>query len=216
MCDDGSMDMHYFDKALSHFAASDPIMHAALMAALEGERALTLPIKKPADCYRDELFSSIISQQLSVKAAATIWRRFINIYGDPVDTKKVLSADLETLRSVGLSRQKATYIQSIARGTTDGTVRLDHLDTLDNETVIAELVTLKGVGSWTAEMFLIFTLGRPDVFSIGDLGLRNAAARLYQRELSRDELLSLSVRWSPFRSAASLALWHSLDNAPKN
>lgn len=162
--------------------------------------------------YARELFASIVSQQLSTKVADIIWGRFVDLVKVPEDPKVVKKFSVEQLRTVGLSNSKANYILAIANGVTDGTVLLDHLDSLDDEAIIAELVQLKGVGRWTAEMFLIFTLARPDVFSVGDLGLRNAANRFFDKKLKPEKLLKLSEAWSPHRSAVSLALWHSLDN----
>lgn len=162
--------------------------------------------------YARELFASIVSQQLSTKVADVIWKRFAELVKNPEDPTIVKKFSVAQLRSVGLSNQKASYILAIATGVTDGTVLLDHLDSLDDEAVIAELIQLKGVGRWTAEMFLLFTLARPDVFSVGDLGLRNAADEFFNKKLSPTELLKLSEAWSPHRSAVSLALWHSLDN----
>lgn len=162
--------------------------------------------------YARELFASIVSQQLSTKVADIIWNRFSELVKNPEDPKIVKKFTVEQLRSIGLSNQKASYILAIANGVTDGTVKLDHLDELDDESIINELVQLKGVGRWTAEMFLIFTLARPDVFSVGDLGLRNAVNKLYEKELTVSDISELSQAWSPYRSLVSLALWHSLDN----
>lgn len=162
--------------------------------------------------YARELFASIVSQQLSTKVADIIWNRFSELVQSPDNPKIVKKFTVEQLRSIGLSNQKASYILAIANGVTDGTVKLDHLDELDDESIINELVQLKGVGRWTAEMFLIFTLARPDVFSIGDLGLRNAVDKLYEKELTAVDISELSQTWSPYRSLVSLALWHSLDS----
>lgn len=204
------------DPILKHFELTDKQMAKLFRDAQLSSTALEILKPKPVSQYAEELFSSIVSQQLSTKAAATIWRRFADLVGDPSHPEIVKNFDIESLRTIGLSRQKASYILDIAKGTSDGTVRLDHLDELDDDAVITELIQLKGVGRWTAEMFLIFTLGREDVFSIGDLGLRNAANKLYNRELSLTDLTELSQKWSPYRSTASLLLWHSLDNKPTN
>lgn len=162
--------------------------------------------------YARELFASIVSQQLSTKVADIIWERFTNLVKTPGNPKAVKKFSIEQLRAVGLSNSKAGYILAIAHGVTDGTVRLEHLDDLDDEKIITELTQLKGIGRWTAEMFLIFTLARPDVFSIGDLGLRNATNKFFERDLDQAEILELSQAWSPHRSAVSLALWRSLDS----
>jgi DNA-3-methyladenine glycosylase II len=168
--------------------------------------------KSPPEHYARELFASIVSQQLSTKVADVIWERFSKLVKNPDDPKIVKRFTVEQLRSIGLSNQKANYILAIAGGVTNGTVKLNHLDELDDDSIINELVQLKGVGRWTAEMFLIFTLARPDVFSVGDLGLRNAVSKLYGKELSVSDLTDLSQTWSPHRSIVSLALWYSLDS----
>jgi DNA-3-methyladenine glycosylase II len=118
------------------------------------------------------------------------------------------------LRGAGLSGQKVSYVKNIARGMIEGILNPLSYSSIDEAEIIAELVTIKGIGVWTAEMFLIFTLGKQDVFSIGDLGLRNAI-KLHYGDMSPAEMLDLSEKWSPYRSYASLILWKSLDNAPK-
>jgi len=200
--------------ALQHFSVTDPVLFQ--LAKNTYNPALSLPVKKQAKFYAAEIFGSIVSQQLSVKAAAAIWGRFLELVGETADPEKIKTFDIEKLKSVGLSRQKADYILAIAHGVTDGTVKLEHLDELDDEAVISELTQLRGVGRWTAEMFLIFTLARQDVFAVGDLGLQNAVNHLYEKEYALTELLELSQAWSPHRTVASLLLWHSLDNKPLN
>lgn len=186
---------------------------ASLLASLG---TIDLPEKINPTEYAFHLYSSIISQQLSVKAAEKILDRFISLVGDPHDTSAILDLSPDELRAVGLSYQKAGYIQSIAENIANKTVRIEHLDELSDELVIESLTKIKGVGKWTAEMFLIFTLGRSDVFSIGDLGLLRAVQRLYNvPDLTKEELLEKSLGWSPYRSIVSLALWHSLDNKPR-
>jgi DNA-3-methyladenine glycosylase II len=191
---------------------SDPLMAQCVEAALSATPSVQLPTKKQPKEYAAALYESIVSQQLSVKAADTIWQRFLQLVGDVHNYEVVESIALEDYRLIGLSRQKANYITSIAKSLASGEILLEHLDSLDDEAVIAELTKLKGVGRWTAEMFLIFTLVRPDVFSVGDLGLRTAVARLY--EVDRDNFAAieqLSKQWAPHRSVCSLVLWRSLD-----
>jgi DNA-3-methyladenine glycosylase II len=175
---------------------------------------MILDAKEPSE-FAHELYSSIVSQQLSVKAAATIWKRFVELVGSPNNTANILVHSVEDYRAIGLSRQKASYILSIAEFTSNGTVKIDHLNELSNEDVIKQLVKIKGVGVWTAEMFLMFTLARPDVFSIGDLGLRNAITKNYGIDKNdHAAMVELSKMWSPHRTLASLTLWASLDNKP--
>lgn len=191
----------------------DPLLEAAYQRYLA--KSPRVIVKARAHEYPFHLYSSIISQQISTKAAEKILERFLALVGDPYDPTNILQHDIESLRSVGLSGQKAGYIRSIAELTSNGTVKIDHLDSLDDQAVIDELIQIKGVGVWTAEMFLMFTLGRPDVFSVGDLGLLNAAKKLYGKpDLTKSELLEMSQEWRPYRTTASLVLWDTLDNKP--
>jgi DNA-3-methyladenine glycosylase II len=200
--------------ALSYFKSHDPVMFGLLGKYVD---SMTLSVAKRPSEYAHELYCSIVSQQLSVKAAATIWKRFVELVGSPGDTARVLAHTIEDYRAIGLSRQKASYILSIAELICNGAVKLDHLHELSNEGVIKELVKIKGVGVWTAEMFLMFTLARSDVFSIGDLGLRNAVTKHYGIDKKdHGAMLELSQKWSPHRTLASLTLWRSLDNKTTN
>jgi DNA-3-methyladenine glycosylase II len=205
-----------FEEALHFFTISDPVL-ADLMERVMQDTALQLrnPVKAKPDQYVFRLYRSIISQQISTKAASKILERFLQLVGDPHDAQNILQFDIDQLKSIGLSRQKASYIRSIAQLTSDGTVQIEHLDQLRDQQVIDELVKIKGIGQWSAEMFLMFTLARPDVFSVGDLGLLNAAKRLYGLpDLGRSELEAMSQMWSPYRTTAALVLWHSQDNQP--
>jgi len=204
-----------FKSAHAHIQQHDPAL-AELFSAYLAKSPLPRTITKATSQeYAFHLYSSIISQQISTKAADKILHRFLDLVGDPHDPASILQYDIETLKSVGLSGQKAGYIRSIAELTSNDTVQLDHLDTLTDQAIIDELIQIKGVGVWTAEMFLMFTLGRPDVFSVGDLGLLNATKKLYNKpDLTKQELLNLSLGWAPHRTATSLVLWDSLDNKP--
>lgn len=202
-----------YTAALAHFKKADPTLYEA---ALKYDGANKLPKKAKPHDYAFHLYSSIISQQISTKAADAILKRFLELVSDPHSPQHILTHSVEDLRAIGLSRQKASYILSIAAHARDKTVDFDKLDACTDQEVIDELVLIKGVGQWTAEMFLMFTLCRTDVFSIGDLGLLNAAKKLYSLpDLTKNELLALSLTWSPYRTTAALALWHSLDNKPK-
>src|SRR4051794_25331022 len=138
------------------------------------------------------------------------------ICGQTPSPEELLAVDPDELRGVGLSRAKATYVRSLAEHVISGELELDRLDELPDEQVTAALVAVKGLGQWSADMFLIFHLGRPDVLPVGDLGVRRAVERLYGFEgpPSAAELEALGERWRPYRSLASLYLWESLDNAP--
>jgi DNA-3-methyladenine glycosylase II len=175
---------------------------------------------EPHDNYYHELVDSIISQQLSVKAAATIVNRFIALFGDKFPTpEQILERDIEALRAVGMSRPKASYVLDLARHIIDGKLQLEKLPDLPNEDVIRELVAVKGIGEWTAHMFLIFSLGRLDILATGDLGVRSAIKRLYGLDAvpKPDEMHAIAGRfnWHPYESVACWYLWKSLDNEPQ-
>ncbi len=160
----------------------------------------------------EELVESIISQQLSNKAADTIYNRFLALFGNKFPlTKQLLDIDLEKLRSAGMSYSKGQYIKNIAKAFRDGELVIEKIIKLSDEEVIKELTKIKGIGKWTAEMTLIFTLKREDVFSIGDAGLKRAIKNLYNLEKD-SEILKLSQKWKPKRSHASWYLWRSLEN----
>ena len=178
------------------------------------------PTFRPHTDYYRELVESIISQQLSVKAAATIYRRFVDSFGHMPEPHEILARDDEELRAVGLSGQKTRYIKDLAAKVADGTIQFDHLDSLTNEQIVAELTAVKGIGEWTVHMFLIFCMGRFDILPVGDLGIKNAIQRLYSLDHTPapDEIREISAQngWSPYESVASWYLWKSLDNAPIN
>ncbi len=161
---------------------------------------------------------SIVGQQLSVRAARAIYGRLLEQFdGTPPTPEQVLERDPEELRAaVGLSRAKVAFLRSLAEHVVGGDLDLNRLDALEDDEVIAELVTVKGIGEWSAHMFLMFQLKRPDVLAVGDLGIRRAVERAYGLpELpSAAELTELAVPWRPHRTPACLLLWHSLDNAP--
>lgn len=159
-----------------------------------------------------QLIESIISQQLSTKAATTIYNRFLALFNSPFPTpEEILKIDSEKLRSAGMSYSKAQYIKNIAQAFKDKEIDIQKISKMSDEEVIKTLTKIKGVGKWTAEMILIFTLKRADVFSIGDAGLRRAIKNLYKLENDLD-ILKLSESWKPFRSLASWYLWRSLEN----
>lgn len=160
------------------------------------------------------LAGSIVSQQLSTKAAATIFGRFQALFSSdsPLSAQAVLAFDDQTLRGVGLSGQKVRYLRDLCERIVDGRLVLDEIESLDDEAVIARLTEVKGFGRWTAEMFLMFRLHRPDVLPVGDLGIVNAVQRLYKLRSKPDakKLLKLGEAWRPYRSVASWYLWQSL------
>ncbi len=203
---------------------SDPVEHLraadAVMARLVQEHGV-LDDKarrrgRPRDAY-GALLRSIVGQQLSTKAARTIYERLTEQFGGRTPTpRELLDADPETIRAAGLSRPKVAYLRDLAERVEDGELELDRLTELPDEEVSDELVQVKGLGRWTADMFLIFHLGRPDVLPVGDLGIRRAVETQYGLEDLPDaaELERIAEPWRPHRSLACLYLWRSLDNAP--
>jgi len=164
--------------------------------------------------YLDALLLNIVGQQLSAKAANAIWNRFMGLINGKLSPEMVLLLDDEKLRGAGLSRNKAAYIKNIAQAVADGSLTLDKFDDMADTEIVGQLTAIKGIGEWTAEMFLIFSLGRMDVFSKGDGGLARAINNLYGSgtALSVKERLAIAEVWKPFRSIAGLYLWRSLDN----
>jgi DNA-3-methyladenine glycosylase II len=172
--------------------------------------------RRPKDAY-GALLRSIVGQQLSTKAARTIYERLTALFGGRTPTPgELLAADPELIRSAGLSRPKVAYLRDLAERVEDGDLELDRLAELPDEEVSAELTAVKGLGQWTADMFLIFHLGRPDVLPVGDLGIRRAVQVEYGLgELpGAAELERIADRWRPCRSLACLYLWRSLDKTP--
>jgi DNA-3-methyladenine glycosylase II len=160
---------------------------------------------------------AIVGQQLSTKAARTIYERLTALFGDRTPTpQELLDADPDSLRQAGLSRAKVGYLRSLAEHVLDGELQLDRIAELPDEDVAAQLIAVKGLGQWTADMFLIFHLRRPDVLPVGDLGIRRAVQIAYGLpELPAPaELTRIAEPWRPHRSLASLLLWRSLDNEP--
>ncbi len=168
-----------------------------------------------SDNYFHKLCQAIISQQLAGKAADAIFKRFVELFpNQSISAELLVEMPEQTLRDIGASWAKARYVKDLALKTIEKSIRYDQLASLSDEEVIAELTQVKGIGRWTAEMFLIFTLGREDVFSLGDLGLKNAFKKLYQVE-EKDvvkKMTEVSMTWAPYRSYVSLALWSYLDN----
>jgi DNA-3-methyladenine glycosylase II len=163
------------------------------------------------------LVRAIVGQQLSTKAASTIHKRLIDLMaGGKATPDAVACLSDGQLRSVGLSRQKSAYLRDLCAKVDDGTVRLDALERMTDADVIVELTKVKGVGRWTAEMFLMFRLHRPDVLPVGDLGIVNAVKRVYglRKQPTPQRIVKIGDAWRPYRSVASWYLWRSLDNEP--
>lgn len=195
-------------KAIQHLKTSDPVMGIII------ERVGSYKMQ-----YRDPSFQtlvrSIVYQQLSGKAALTIFNRLIAAAkADPLTPESILKLRPARMRTLGLSKQKLTYIRELARMARDGIVRFDHPDSLEDAEIIEHFTQVKGVGVWTAQMFLIFALRRLDVLPTGDLGVRAAIKKAYNLpELpTPDEMEKIAAAWRPYCSVASWYLWRSLDN----
>jgi DNA-3-methyladenine glycosylase II len=164
---------------------------------------------------------SIISQQLSTKVAAVIQKRFLNLYVVKNPTpQQILDTPFEILRSIGLSNAKTGYVHNVCRFFIEEKITDSKLHRMSNEELIKYLSQIKGIGQWTVEMILMFTLGREDVFALDDLGIQQSVARLYKldmtdKKLFREKMQQLSKKWSPYRTYACLYLWRWKDNVPK-
>jgi DNA-3-methyladenine glycosylase II len=174
---------------------------------------------RPNKNYYQELVDAIISQQLSVYAARAIEQRFRDLFGGTFPSaEQILKTNVETLRGIGFSRAKALYVLDLAQHIVNGQIQFDHLDRLNNEEVIADLTAVKGIGIWTAHMFLMFCMGRPDILPVGDLGIRNGIRNLYDLQdiPTPAEIVQLAEkhRWHPYESIASWYVWQALDNTP--
>ena len=196
-----------------HLRAADPVLGRLLDSVGEPTRN-----GRPRGDHYAALVRSIVGQQLSVRAARSIHARLLEYFGGHEPTPaEILAAEPDAMReAAGLSRAKVAFLRSLAEHVEAGELELERLDDLSEEDVIAELTAVKGIGEWSAHMFLMFQLRRPDVLATGDLGIRRATERAYGlRDLpSADELRELAEPWRPHRTAACMLLWHSLDNAP--
>jgi DNA-3-methyladenine glycosylase II len=199
-------------KAADHLASHDPVLAPIIKSA-------GLPTFSPHQNYYWELVDSIISQQLSVKAAASIEKRFQALFDNLTPPPEaILQKDDEALRAVGLSRPKVKYIKDLAQHVIDGKLKFETFDSQSNQQIIAELVCVKGIGEWTAHMFLIFCMGRLDVLPVGDLGIKNGIRKLYELDdvptPEQIQLIADKYHWQPYESVAAWYIWHSLDNKP--
>jgi DNA-3-methyladenine glycosylase II len=201
-------------EGIAHLRGADPVLRELIdsVGELRDRRA-----GRPQDHY-GSLVRSIVGQQLSTKAARAIYARLTERFGGrPPTPDEVLATDPEELRAAaGLSRAKVGFLRSLAEHVLDGTLELDRLEQLSDEGVIAELVAVRGLGVWSAHMFLMFHLERPDVLAVGDLGIRRAVMQRYglQTLPGPAELETIAEPWRPHRTLACLYLWQSLDAAP--
>ena len=172
------------------------------------------PADRTGGSHFQSLIRAIVFQQLSGKAATTIHNRFVALFpGEQPAPDALLALSDDQLRSVGLSRQKSAYLRDLAARVHSGALPLDHVDTLSDPELITHLVQVKGIGKWTAQMFLMFKLGRPDVLPDLDLGIQNAIKRAYRKKrVTPKDVLRIGAKWSPYSSIACWYLWRSLDN----
>ncbi len=198
----------YWPRAVAHLSASDPVIGRIIA-------------DYPAECLesRDDPFGtlarSIVGQQISVAAASAVWRRVEDLLG-AIEPRAVAAAGDGALLGCGLSRSKARYLEDLAGCFLDGSVDPRRWAGLDDDAVIAELTRLKGIGRWTAEMFLMFSFMRPDVLPLGDVGLQRAMGLHYRGagKLGAAEMEGIAACWQPLRSVATWYLWRSLDPLP--
>ncbi len=200
-------------RARRHLRRRDPVLGAVISRI----GPCGLAARQRTD-HLSALVSAIVSQQLSTKAAATIYKRFVALFPDGVipDAAAIAARSDAELRGVGLSAQKMSYLRDLCARLADGRLRLDHLHTLPDEDVVAELTSVRGFGRWTAEMFLMFRLHRPDVLPVGDLGIVTAMMRVYRmrKKPAAKRLLQIGEAWRPYRSVASWYLWQTLREPP--
>lgn len=202
------MKPEYWDRAKRVLARRDPVMGAIMRSRPKvflmrrGEPFLTLA-------------RAICGQQISVKAAQSVWDRVVACVGE-VTPQKIVEKSRIDLRSCGLSDRKVEYIADLAQHFADGAIHVQRWPRMDDEAIVAELVQVRGIGRWTAEMFLIFNLLRPDVFPLDDLGLQKGIRRSYfrNRKVSLGTMTRLGETWRPWRSVATWYLWRSLDPVP--
>jgi DNA-3-methyladenine glycosylase II len=199
---------HYWQQASAELAAGDPVMSrlAELFAGMS--------LVSRGDPF-STLVRSVVGQQISVKAADSVWKRLVAAI-PAVTPDDILACPPEMLRACGLSVRKTEYVGDLARHFVDGQIHVDRWTSMSDEEIIAELTAVRGIGVWTAEMFLIFNQMRPDVFPIDDIGLQKAVAIHYfaGERPPRKVLIGFGERWRPWRSVATWYLWRSLDPLP--
>ncbi len=205
---------HWSVSGKAFLKAADPVL-GQMIDRIE----LTHTPQVEPDLY-EALTRSVLGQQISVKAAAAIWQRFHQQFatGGVLHPEAILAEPDDTFRTLGLSRQKTTYVKAISRFALDGHLALDQLQPMTAEALTAHLTQIKGVGPWTAEMIQMFALDRPDVFSAGDLGIQNAMRRLYdlpeKGKALHQRMHQIADCWKPYRTLACRYLWKSLELPP--
>ena len=205
------------DAALAHLRVADPVL--ARLIDLHGPPPTARdPSRPPPGEHYAALVRSIVGQQLSTTAARSVFRRLVEHFGGRAPTPgEILAADQDAMRvAAGLSRAKTEYLRSLAEHVVSGELELDRLEDLDDDAIVAELTAVRGIGAWSAHVFLMFQLERPDVLAVGDLGIRRAVERAYALPALpiAAELTALAEPWRPWRTIACRVLWRSLDNVP--
>ncbi|HMM20958.1 MAG TPA: DNA-3-methyladenine glycosylase 2 family protein [Selenomonadales bacterium] len=198
---------HPWNEAEKHLISSDPVM--SQLIDRYGPCRL-----EPNDGFFAILCNSIVSQQLATKAAAAIYARFAAYYAGDVSPARVAESPAEDLRALGLSNQKVAYVRDLAAKTLAGDLTPERFPAMPDEDIVKQLVTVKGIGVWTAQMFLIFALNRPDVLPTDDFGVRKAFMTLYRLDAmpGKEVMETIARPWRPWRSIASWYLWRSLEN----
>ena len=202
----------YWDEACRHLAKRDRVMKKLIPQFGEAR------LQSKGDAFTT-LARSIVGQQISVKAAQSVWERFVAAVGGPtarLAPAAVLALSTESLRGAGLSARKSEYLADLARHFESGAVHVRQWQQMDDQAIIDELVAIRGIGRWTAEMFLIFHLMRPDVMPLDDLGLLKGISLSYfsGEPVSRAEAREVGDAWAPYRSVATWYIWRSLDPLP--
>ena len=196
----------YWTDAKAHLAKRDKVLRKLIKDFPDAN------LQSRGDAFQT-LARSIVGQQISVKAAQSIWTRFADCSG-AVTPAKVITLSPEAMRACGLSGSKVAYIRDLAQRFDSGLVKPRRWPKMDDEAIIEDLVQVKGIGRWSAEMFLLFHLMRPNVLPVGDLGLRRAMERNYNEgePLTKDEMREIARKWAPWSSAGTWYMWRSLDN----
>ncbi len=193
-------------KAINHLKKSDPVLSVIIERVGACRMEFSLP-------EFHSLAEAIVYQQLNGKAAVTIFKRFAALVGEPVTPEGILKVTDAQLRSVGLSKQKSSYLKDMAQRAVRGDLDFSRLPEMSDDEVIKHLTQVKGIGVWTAHMFLIFTLRRPNVLPTGDYGIQMAIKKHYKkRKMPKPEQMAkIAKAWEPYRSVACWYLWRSLD-----
>jgi len=202
----------YWDEACRHLSKRDRVMRKLIPQFGEAR------LESRGDAFTT-LARSVVGQQISVKAAQSVWEKFVAVMSVPgtrVPSGAVLALSVEQMRGVGLSARKVEYLSDLAQHFQTGTVHVNDWQQMDDEAIIDELVAIRGIGRWTAEMFLIFYLMRPNVMPLDDLGLLKGISRNYfsGEPVSRAEAREVGDAWNPYRSVATWYIWRSLDPLP--